>query len=242
MSTEKTAIRVGPLNVEILRKNIKNLHIGVYPPDGRVRVSAPSAMSDESISLAIFAKLAWIRRQREKFGNQPRLTAREAVTGESHYLFGRRYRLCVVEAKGRPQVVLRNKTIMELHIRSDASPMERLAVLDQWCRKQLRSAAGPLIEKWQDTLGVQVDFWGIKRMKTKWGSCNQQTSRVWLNSELAKKPLSCIEYIIVHELAHLLEPNHGDRFICLMDEHLPDWCQRRDLLNSSFLAHESWSN
>jgi predicted metal-dependent hydrolase len=156
-------------------------------------------------------------------------------------VFGRRYRLSLIDTTGRPQVVLRTKTKMELHVPRRATKAERLAVLDRWYREQLRSAAGPLLEEWQVSLGVRLEFWGVKRMKTKWGSCNHQTKRVWLNAELAKKPLACLEYIVVHELVHLLEPSHGDRFVALMDEYLPDWRQRRDLLNSSPLANETWT-
>lgn len=241
MSTETKTIRIRNLTVEVVRKDIKNLHLGVYPPNGRVRVAAPLAVSDDAIRLAVIGKLAWIRRQREKFENQPRQTAREAVSGESHYLFGRRYRLSIVKTAGRPEVRLRTKTNMELHVPARATKAERLAVLDRWYREQLRSAAGLLLEEWQASLGVRLEFWGVKRMKTKWGSCNHQTMRVWLNAELAKKPPACLEYIVVHELVHLLEPSHGDRFISLMDENLPDWRQRRKLLDSSPLAHESWT-
>ena len=229
------------MTVEVVRKDIKNLHLGVYPPNGRVRVAAPLAVSDDAIRLAVIGKLAWIRRQREKFENQPRQTAREAVSGESHYVFGRRYRLSIMKTTGRPEVLLRTKTKMELHVPARATKAERLAVLDRWYREQLRSAAGPLLEEWQASLGARLEFWGVKRMKTKWGSCNHQSKRIWLNAELAKKPLACLEYIVVHELVHLLEPSHGDRFITRMDEHLPDWRERRDLLKSSPLANETWT-
>jgi predicted metal-dependent hydrolase len=241
VSTEAKTIRIRNLTVEVVRKEIKNLHLGVYPPNGRVRVAAPLAVSDDAIRLAVIGKLAWIRRQRKKFENQPRQTAREAVSGESHYVFGRRYRLSIVKTAGRPEVLLRTKTKMELHVPTRATKAERLAVLDRWYREQLRSAAEPLLEEWQASLGVRLEFWGVKRMKTKWGSCNHQKMRVWLNAELAKKPLACLEYIIVHELVHILEPTHGDRFVSPMDEHLADWRQRQNLLNSCPLANEAWT-
>lgn len=241
MSIETKTIRIRKLRVEVVRKDIKNLHLGVYPPNGRVRVAAPLAVSDDAIRLAVIGKLAWIRRQREKFENQPRQTTRDAVSGESHYVFGRRYRLSIMKTMGRPEVVLRTKTKMELHVPAGTTKTERLAVLDGWYRVQLRAEAGPLLERWQEKLGVNLEFWSVKRMKTKWGSCNHQKRRVWLNAELAKKPLACLEYIVVHELVHLLEPTHGDRFVALMDEHLPDWRKRRDLLNSSPLANETWT-
>ncbi len=241
MSTKASSIQVRGQRVEIVRKDIKNLHLGVYPPNGRVRVAAPLAVSDEAVRLAVIAKLGWIRRQRKKFENQPRQTQREAVSGESHYVFGQRYRLNIVEIDSRPCVVLRTKTKMELHVPPRTSAAERLSVLERWYREKLRSAAESLLVQWQDILGVEAEFWGVKRMKTKWGSCNHHTKRVWLNSELAKKPLACLEYIVVHELVHLLEPLHGDRFVSLMDANLPDWRQRRDLLNASPLANETWT-
>jgi predicted metal-dependent hydrolase len=206
-----------------------------------VRVAAPLAVSDDAIRLAVIGKIAWITRQWEKFNIQPRQTDREAISGESHYVFGQRYRLNLITTTDRPQVVLRGKTKMDLHVLTRATKADRLAVLNRWYREQLRSAASTMLERWQDAIGVSLAFWGVKRMKTKWGSCNHQTKRVWLNLELAKKPLACIEYIVVHELVHLLEPTHGDRFVALMDEHLPDWRQRRDLLNSTPLANETWT-
>ena len=240
MSTETKRLRVGKFVVEVVRKDIKNLHLGVYPPNGRVRVAAPLAVSDDAIRLAVIGKFAWIRRQREKFENQPRQTEREAVSGESHYVFGRRYRLNIVKTTGKTEVQLRTKTKMELHVSDQATKEERLAVLDRWYRDQLRAESEPLLKKWQDIMGVRPEFWGIRRMKTKWGSCNHKTRRLWLNSELAKKPVVCLEYIIVHELAHLIEPLHGERFVALLDQHLPDWRQRQRQLNLTPLAHETW--
>lgn len=241
MSTDPRTITVRGLKVEVVRKNIKNLHLGVYPPNGRVRIAVPLAVSDDAIRLAVIGKFGWIRRQREKFTGQPRQTKRDMVNGESHYVFGRRYRLSLVVSKGRPRILLKTKTKMEMHVPARTSAATRRSVLDRWYREEIRAAAGPLLEQWQEKLGVRLSFWGVKRMKTKWGSCNHRTKRVWVNLELAKKPLECVEYIVVHELVHLLEPNHGNRFISLMDKHLPDWRQRRRLLDSSPLAHESWT-
>lgn len=241
MSTEHDVLAIRGLKVDVARKDIKNLHLGVYPPNGRVRVAAPLHVSDDAVRLAVIGKLAWIRRQREKFTKQLRQTEREAVTGESHYVFGRRYRLNVIEGEGRQQVVLRTKTKMELHIRPGATTEQRLAVLDRWYRSQLRQVLEPILAERQATIGVSPAFWGIKRMKTKWGACNHHDGRIWLNSELAKKPVGCIEYIVVHELVHLLEPTHNARFIELMDRFLPDWRSRRDQLNSSPLANETWT-
>jgi predicted metal-dependent hydrolase len=241
MSTERNVLTVRGLTVDVDRKDIKNLHLGVYPPDGRVRVAAPLHVSDDAVRLAVIGKLAWIRRQRDKFTNQSRQTEREAVTGESHYVLGRRYRLNVLEVEGPQQVVLRTKTKMELHVRPGATTEQRLAVLDRWYRRQLRQVLEPMIDEWQTTIGVTPTFWGIKRMKTKWESCNHDAGRIWINSELAKKPVGCIEYIVVHELVHLLEPTHSARFVELMEGFLPDWRSRRELLNSSPLANETWT-
>ena len=241
MSTEQFTLTVRGLKVDVVRRSIKNLHLGVYPPNGRVRVAAPLAVSDEAIRLAVVGKLAWIRRQREKFDKQPRQTAREAVSGESHYFLGRRYRLSITATTGRNEVRLATKTKMELHVRADATSEQRLAVLDRWYRAQLKEVLAPMLEQWQATIGVEADHVGVKRMKTKWGACNNTDRRVWINSELAKKPVSCIEYIVVHELVHLIEPTHSERFVALMNEHLPDWRSRRDQLNAAPLANETWT-
>lgn len=241
MSTESHVLVVRGLKVDVSRKDIKNLHLGVYPPNGRVRVAAPLHVSDDAVRLAVIGKLSWIRRQREKLTAQPRQTEREAVTGESHYVLGSRYRLNVLETEHQQQVVLRTKTKMDLHVRPGATTEQRLAVLDRWYRRELRQLLEPMIADWQAVIGASPSFWGIKRMKTKWGSCSHDGGRIWFNAELAKKPVSCVEYIVVHELVHLLEPTHGERFVALMDAHLPDWRTRRTLLNASPLANETWT-
>ena len=166
MSTERDVLTIRGLEVDVVRKDIKNLHLGVYPPDGRVRVAAPPHVSDDAVRLAVVGKLGWIRRQREKFASQLRQTEREAVTGESYYLFGRRYRLSVIVGEGRQRVVLRTKTKMELHVRPGATTQQRLAVLDGWYRRLLRGTLEPMLTGWQATIGVTPAFLGIKRMKT----------------------------------------------------------------------------
>lgn len=233
-------MEVRGLQVEIRRKDISNLHLGVYPPEGKVRVSAPLAVSDEAIRLAIISKWSWIQRQRMSFAIQPRLTLPENVSGESHFLFGKRHLLRVVVSTGRQSVRLVNKSTIEMQIRRGATPEQRKAVLARWQRAQLRGAIEELLAEWQERIGVQVKFWGIKRMKTKWGSCVSSTHRIWFNSELAKKPLECVEMLVVHELTHLLIPNHGDSFVAKMNELLPDWQSRQRTLNSLPLAFEEW--
>ena len=241
MNTETHQITVSGLSVQIVRKDIKNLHLGVYPPHGRVRVAAPLRVSDKAVRLAVVGKLGWIKRHRAKFTNQPRQSARELVSGESHYFLGQRYRLRVIRHDGPSKILLRNKSTLELHVRAETDVVQRDQILQHWYRQQLRELIAPLLTEWQATMGIQVAEWGIKKMKTRWGSCNPTAKRIWLNLELAKKPVKCLEYIIVHELAHLIEPHHNDRFIALMDEHLPQWRSRRQELNSTPLANETWS-
>lgn len=159
MSTDPRTITVRGLRVEVVRKNIKNLHLGVYPPNGRVRIAVPLAVSDDAVRLAVIGKFGWIRRQREKFTGQPRQTKRDMVNGESHYVFGRRYRLTLVVSKGRPRIVLKTKTKMEMCVPARTNAATRRSVLDRWYREELRAAAGPLLEQWQEKLGVHLSFW-----------------------------------------------------------------------------------
>ena len=237
-------ITVGGVAVEVVRKDIKNLHLGVYPPLGRVRVAAPLVLGDEAVRLAIIDKLGWIKRQQAQFAKQPRQSEREMVNGESHYFLGRRYRLRVHEQAGLPQlgrVALRGMTLLDVFVRPGATAAQREAALAHWQRAQLKALIAPLLAHWQPLLGVELADWRIKKMKTKWGSCNVAARRIWLNLELAKKPESCLEYIVVHELAHLLERQHNARFTALLDKHLPDWQHRRELLKNSALGHEVWT-
>ena len=206
-----------------------------------LRVAAPLVISDEAVRPAVIDNLAWIKLQRSKFKQQPRQSEREMAVGESHYVFGRRYRLRVHEAEGTPRVAMRGIASLDLFVRPGASQAQRAAVLDCWYREQLKALVTPMFATWQAKLGVQASAWGVKRMKTKWGSCTPASRRVWLNSELAKKPVECIEYIVVHELLHLAEPNHGERFVALMNRHLPRWAATQKRLNAAPLGHEEWS-
>ena len=217
MNIETRNIRVGALSVEVVRKNIKNLHLGVYPPHGRVRVAAPLVVDDEAVRLAVIDKLGWIKRQKARFAEQPRQTQREMVNGESHYFLGQRYRLRVHEHEAPARVAVRGIASLDLFVRPGAGAEQREAVLLHWYREQLRALIPPLLAKWQPILGVQARAWGIKKMKTKWGSCNPTAKRLWFNLELAKKPAMCLEYLVVHELVHLLERNHTARFTTLME-------------------------
>lgn len=241
MTTEIYQIAVAGMNVEVVRKPIKNLHFGVYPPHGRVRVAAPLALTRDAVRLAVVDKLSWINRQRAKFEAQPRQSHREMVSGESHYFLGRSYLLAVIEDTDGDKVVLQNKVMIHLYVRPGSTQVQREQLLRSWYRAQLSDLIPSLIEKWQSILKVKASSWGIRRMKTKWGSCSPSTGRILLNLELAKKPVPCLEYIVLHELLHLLERKHNDRFVALMDRHMPNWTQYRDELNASHLGHEVWN-
>jgi predicted metal-dependent hydrolase len=240
VSIERGQILVDGLSIEIIRKPIKNLHLGVYPPNGRVRVAAPLAVTNEAVRLAVVGKLGWIKRQRARFESQSRQSDREYVSGESHYFFGARYRLRLIQHNGVSGIVLRNRNTMELYAKAKATTERREKILQRWYRKELNKAIAPLMDKWEAAMGVEVLEWRIKKMKTRWGTCNTRARRIWLNLELAKKPVHCLEYIIVHELAHLLERSHNEKFIAIVDAHLPDWRTRRQELNAAPLAHETW--
>ena len=233
-------ITVSGIRVQIERKDITNLHLGVYPPDGRVRVAAPLVLSDEAVRLAVVGKLGWIKRQQAKFAEQPRQSAREMVNGESHYFLGRRYRLRVHEQPGKQYVALRGTAFLDLFVNPGRSTAQRQAVLLRWYRQQLSEHTAPLVAQWEQALGVQANAWGIKRMKTQWGSCNPVSKRLWFNLELAKKPVQCLEYVVLHELAHLLERNHTERFRALLDQHMPAWQQWRQVLQQMPLGHAQW--
>lgn len=239
MNTESHRIEVSGIQVEIVRKDIKNLHLGVYPPHGRVRAAVPLRLDDEAVRLALVSRLAWIRRQRRAFSEQERQSEREMVSGETHYVEGRRYRLEVELHDGPAQVELRSRSLV-LRIRAQLSPDHRFAMLERWYRARLRDQVPRLVEHWSKRLGVEAPDWGIKKMKTRWGTCNQAAGRIWLNLELAKKPVQCLEYIVVHELLHLQERHHNERFASLMDQSLPDWRMRRAALSKAPLAHEDW--
>ena len=239
MSTASAYLSVRGIDIDVIYKDIKNLHIGVYPPLGRVRVAAPERLDDDQVRLAIIQRLPWIKRQREQLESAPRQTEREMVTGESHYVWGLRRRLKVVERPGRTHFEVDGDRLT-LYTPSDTTAEQRRTAHDQWHRQQLREVIPSVIESWEQKLEVSVPKWTIRRMKTKWGSCNRETRHIWFNVELAKKHPDCLEYIVVHEMAHYFERNHGGRFTKLMDKNLPDWRSRREQLNEAPLADEQW--
>jgi len=233
-------INLGDLVIEVVRKDIKHVHLSVHPPMGRVRMAAPSHLSQDALRAFVIGKLAWIRRQQAKLHAQERETPREFLDRESHYVWGRRRLLTIVEHHAAPLVELRH-TRLKLFVRPGTDAEGRSRVLEAWYREQLRSEVAPLLEPWQRRLRVQVTKVFVQHMKTRWGSCNPIAHTIRLNTELAKKPIACLEYILVHELLHILEPTHNARFVALLDQHLPGWTNRRDQLNRLPVRHENWT-
>ncbi|MEI6706812.1 MAG: SprT family zinc-dependent metalloprotease [Methylococcales bacterium] len=240
MITE-SVITVGDLLINVVRKDIKNLHLGVYPPDGRLRVAVPLKTNDDAVRLMVISKMVWIKKQLAKFAGQQRQAQRHYVSGESYYLKGQRYLLNVIYHPAAPNVVIRHNTHIDLTVRSGSSEEKRQQVMTEWYRQQLKARIPALIDKWQLIIGVEVHDWGIKQMKTKWGTCNISARRIWLNLDLVQKPEHCLEYIIVHELVHLLERHHNDKFTAYMDQFMPQWRTYRDELNQFILNHADWS-
>lgn len=241
MNTNSNTLQVGPVDALVVRKPIKNLHLSVLPPNGRVRVTAPLHIKDDAIRMLLATKLVWIKKQKAKFEAQERQTPREYVSGETHYYLGEPYRLEVVYVNLPPGVFLRGKDKIVLQVRPNSTLVKREEVLMDWYRAELNIVASKIIDKWSKMIGVQANAWGIKRMKTRWGTCNHRASRIWINLELAKKPIASIEYIIIHELLHLIERKHNDRFICLLTSHLPKWRSIKDELNRFALSVERWN-
>lgn len=234
-------LQVGNIEALVVRKPIKNLHLAVLPPMGKVRVSAPLAMKDDAIRTLLATRLGWIKRQQEKFRTQERQTSRDYVSGESHYYWGKRYRLDVIYDEKPAGVAVNGKEKIYLSVRPGSDRNKREQIMLDWYRKELRNVACGLIEQWQKSIGVPLKEWGIKRMKTRWGTCNQKVGRIWLNLELVKKPVHCLEFIIVHEITHLIERSHNDRFKALLDRSMPQWRHYKEELNCSILSHESWN-
>jgi len=235
-----TTLVVSGIPVQVVRKAIKNLHLSVCPPDGHVRLAVPLHMTDDNVRLAVVTRLSWIKKQQANFQAQPRQSEREIVTGESHYVFGKRYRLEVIERRGRHEVIIKNNSTLKLFVNPSTSTQNRALVLTEWYRQQLKARIPDLLTHWEPLVGRQVSDWGIKKMKTKWGSCNISQRRIWLNLELAKKPIECLEYVMVHELVHLLERHHSDRFKAYMDKYLPQWQRCRDILKREPLGNDNW--
>ncbi len=236
----QTRIQLGDIALDVVRKDIKNVHLSVHPPTGRVRIAAPQRMSLNTVRVFAIAKLPWIKRQQRKLREQERETPREYLDRESHYVWGKRYLLKIIEADQPPSVELSHGR-MVLRVRPRTDTPKRQTILEEWQREQLRNAVPPLIEKWERLMGVKVRRFFVQRMKTKWGSCNHRAGSIRLNTDLARKPRECLEYIVVHEMVHLLEPTHNARFIALMDRFMPKWQSLREALNRLPVRHEDWT-
>jgi predicted metal-dependent hydrolase len=232
-------VHLGNLAVDVVRKDIKNVHLSVHPPTGRVTIAAPSRMSLDTIRVFAITKLGWIRQQQTKLQEQERETLREFIDRESHYVWGKRYLLKTSENEQPPHIELKHSR-MHLHVRPGTSQGKCQAIVEEWYRQQIKQAAPPLIAEWESRIGVKVNRVFVQRMKTQWGSCNHHARTIRLNTDLAKKPPECLEYLLVHEMVHLLEPTHNARFIALMDHFMPKWQSHRQTLNRLPVRHESW--
>lgn len=231
---------VGDISIDVIRKNIKNMHLSVYPPTGRVRIAAPLYIDDEAVRLFAISKMSWIKKNQRNFAKQERQSPRVFAERESHYFEGRRYLLRVTEVEAPPKVLIKNKTHIDLFIRPNSTIEQQQVIFNEWYRKELKSKIPGLIKKWEKIIGVQVSDWGVKQMKTKWGTCNLEQKRIWINLELAKKPDQCLEYIIVHEMVHLLERKHNDQFLAYLDKFMPKWRNLKDQLNRLPVSHGEW--
>lgn len=230
---------LGDIKIELIQKSIKNVHLSVLPPHGDVRIAAPLHLSEETIRLYAISKLPWIRNQQKKIRNQERESKRELINKETHYFQGRKYLLRIFEINEPPKVVL-NKKYLDLYMRPGTKPVQRQHILDKWYRNEMKELIPAYIKKWEKVMPVKVYEFGIKSMKTKWGTCNIDARRIWLNLELAKKPLQCLEYIVVHEMVHLLERKHNDRFMGYLNKFMPQWKSYKDELNRLPISHLDW--
>jgi predicted metal-dependent hydrolase len=240
MNTNTRQIALGEIAVDVVQKDIKNVHLSVYPPAGRVRISAPRRMDMDTIRVFAISRLSWIRKQQKRFLSQARETPRECVSRESHYYLGKRYLLRVIQENAPAKVVINHETL-KLHVRPHTSQKKRQEIMDEWYRKELRELAPAIITRYEQIMDVKVNELGIKKMRTRWGTCSRNRKRVWLNLELAKKPKEYIEYIVVHEMVHLLEKHHNAIFTAYMDKFLPKWRHYKEALNRIPLRHENWS-
>lgn len=224
-------IIIGNIKIEVVKKKIKNLHLYVQPPNGRVKITAPIMMKDEIIRDFAASKLSWIKKHQARFQEKEREPKKEYISGEYHYYLGKRYLLNVVHTNKKQGVRIRENNQIDLFVREGSSVEKREHVMREWYRNELKKQVPDLIEKWENKIGVKVNSWGVKLMKTRWGTCNPKARRIWINLELAKKDPRCLEYIVVHEMVHLLERGHNKRFYAYMDQFLPDWKEIKKVLN-----------
>lgn len=232
-------IDLGKFTADVELKDIKNIHLSVYPPTGRVRIAAPSRMDLETIRIFAISKLGWIKKQQTKLNNQEREAPRDFVSRESHYYLGKRYLLKIVESESKPCVSINHNSLL-MYVKPAHDIKHKQNLLQEWYRENLKAIVPEYISKWEGKMQVTVAEFGIKKMKTKWGTCNRDERRIWINLELAKKPLECLEYIVVHEMVHLLERHHNDRFISYMNKFLPQWREYKEELNRLPISHVEW--
>jgi len=233
-------IEVNNIIVDVIRKDIKNIHLNILPPYGDVRVTVPLDKDQESVRLFIISKLSWIKKQRKKFSNQERESKKEYITGESHYFRGDRYLLNLIDSREKPKVSIRNNKFIDLFVDKKLPLKKRREIMENWYREELKKILSYKIKEWSKVTKIKIDDWRVRRMKTKWGTCNREKKRIWINLELMKKPTSYMDYVIVHELVHFLERNHNDKFIGYMNRFLPSWETTKTELNNFILTHESW--
>jgi len=232
--------KISDYEIEAVRKDIKNIHLGVYPPNGRIRISLPLRTTDDAMRLFIISKIPWIKKQRESFAKQERQTKRQFVSGESHYLFGKRYILNVHKANQKAGIQISKRTKLNFYVKPNSTITERQKIFENFYRTELEKITTDLITKWEEKVGVKTREVRIRKMKTRWGTCNSKNKRIWLNLELAKKSLKCIDYVFVHELVHLKERRHNERFIKILDKAYPKWRQSKEELNQGILSYFEW--
>jgi predicted metal-dependent hydrolase len=233
-------INISNITIDVVRKDIKNIHLAVYPPIGRVRLAAPLNVSDDTIRLFAISRIAWIKRNQRKFKGQERMGVLVYKQRESHYFLGQRYLLNIIEQNTTPKVVVRSKTYIDLYVRPNTSTEKREEIMTEWYRAELKKLIPPNIEKWEKITKIEVNDWQVKLMKTKWGSCNIEERKIWINLELIHKPIHCLEYIILHEMVHLKERHHNEKFQYYMDTYMPNWKQIRNELNKLPVSHADW--
>lgn len=242
MSTNQSLLQVGGIEAVVLYRPVKNLHLNVLPPAGKVRVTAPQNMNDDAIRTFLATRISWIKKMQTKFKGQERQTPREYVSGETYYFFGKKYKLEVLETDTTPNVEIKGKIKIFLTVRPKTSVLRREEVMQDWYRNELHKFLEIAITKWERKIGVEVNDWSIRRMKTRWGTCNHKKKNILFNLELAKKPESCIEYVVLHELLHLVEEKHSEKFTALLSKYMPKWKSEKEELNRLILSYEEWKN
>jgi len=229
-------IELSGITISVIKKAIKNMYIRVMPPDGRVQITAPYTVSDDALRRFAISRISWVKKQKKRFEEQPRQTKRQYITGESYYLWGRRYRLDVRYSNTGNQVYLTSGKLI-FQVRKESTLSQRENILTEWYRKQMKQIVPDVLAKCENIVGIRANEWRVKNMRTKWGTCNIEKKRIWLNLQLVKKTPECLEYVIIHELVHLLERNHNDKFCEYMNCFCPNWREIKENLNQQMLDY-----